>query len=145
MATLSRLAGKPTSAYRPYTPQPARRRALAIARPPLSHFVILSMLLHALAIALFGAPSGGSREGRALWGSLQVMLPGSSTPTLKLDRDVAERPRATMRPPPQPPVQPEASVEPITPPVVSPRVEPAPADVPLSIPPLLERLVTPER
>src|SRR6202171_926946 len=104
MATLNRLAGRPTSAYPPYTPQPARRRAGAIARPPLSHFVILSMLLHALAIALFGAPSGGSREGRALWGSLPVVLQGAApepAPELKLERSVRlSRPRIERSAPP---------------------------------------------
>lgn len=42
--------------------------------PPLSHFVLLSFLLHVLAIALVGAPSGGSKDGRAMWGSLLVTL-----------------------------------------------------------------------
>ena len=31
-------------------------------------------LLAALFIALFGAPSGGSSEGRAMWGSLDVVM-----------------------------------------------------------------------
>lgn len=46
-------------------------------RSPLAQFILLSMLLHALAILLFGAPSGGSSEGRAMWGSLQVVIRGA--------------------------------------------------------------------
>ncbi len=44
---------------------PARsiRRSAIGDVPPLWQFVFLSMLLHALVIALFGAPSGGSRRG----------------------------------------------------------------------------------
>lgn len=53
------------------------------------------MLLHALVIALFGAPSGGSREGRAMWGALEVELPGAhrvTVPGLKLDRELLAPP-----------------------------------------------------
>ena len=53
-------------------------------RTPLAKFILLSMLLHALMIMLFGAPSGGSREGRAMWGALSVTLQGlkpEPTPT----------------------------------------------------------------
>jgi len=79
--------------------------------PPVSHFVFLSMLLHALAIILFGAPSGGSREGRAMWGSLQVVLQGAprdAVPTLKLDRE----PVAPIAPasPPRPRVAPRSKL-----------------------------------
>lgn len=34
------------------------------------------MLLHAFFILLFGTPAGGSREGRAMWGSLDVTIRG---------------------------------------------------------------------
>jgi hypothetical protein len=34
------------------------------------------MLLHAFLILLFGSPAGGSREGRAMWGSLEVTIRG---------------------------------------------------------------------
>ena len=54
------------------------------AQTPLAKFILLSMLLHALMIMLFGAPSGGSREGRAMWGALSVTLQGlkpEPTPT----------------------------------------------------------------
>src|SRR6188508_2184719 len=44
--------------------------------PPLSRFVLLSILLHGLLIALFGAPSGGSSDGKAMWGSMSVELRG---------------------------------------------------------------------
>ncbi len=50
------------------------------------------MVLHALAIMLFGAPSGGSREGRAMWGALQVVIRGApvdAAPKLKVDRERA--------------------------------------------------------
>jgi hypothetical protein len=60
-------------------------------RPPLWEFVFLSMLLHALAIALFGAPSAGSRQGRAMWGSLQVVLQGAApevVPGLRIERQL---------------------------------------------------------
>src|SRR5450755_4444691 len=99
-------AGKPTSSYRRYAPDPPRwdARARQIARPPLWEFVFLSMLLHAIAISLFGAPSGGSSEGRAMWGALQVVLQGPSYdagPTLKIDRGLGmERPAATKSPAP---------------------------------------------
>jgi excinuclease UvrABC ATPase subunit len=50
------------------------QRMRRIEKPPLWEFVLLSMLVHAMAITLFGAPSGGSSEGRAMWGALQVVL-----------------------------------------------------------------------
>jgi hypothetical protein len=53
-----------------------RRPAAVVPRPSLAQFVILSILLHALFILLFGSPAGGSREGRALWGSLDVTIRG---------------------------------------------------------------------
>src|SRR6266436_5591490 len=90
------LAGKPISAYRYRTPPPAWEPR-TITKPPLAQFVLLSMLLHALFISLFGAPSGGSREGRALWGALDVVLVGNEPvagPTLRLDSRLGmERPR----------------------------------------------------
>jgi hypothetical protein len=147
------LASKPSSAYRPLARQPAQwtRHPPAIARPPLWEFVFLSMLLHALFITLFGAPSGGSREGRALWGSLQVVLQGAepeSAPMLKIDRGAAlERLRAATKPRPAPsaPVKREPRVEPVAPPIEAPRAQPAPVEVPFSMPQLLDRLATPQR
>jgi hypothetical protein len=106
-----------------------------MARPPLAHFVFLSMLLHALAVLLFGAPGGGSREGRALWGSLQVVLQASAPeprPSLRLDRGSLGALRA--------PLDAEAPAKREPPAAPAPR---APAQAPLAFPPLLERIVTP--
>jgi len=77
----------PTAASRrlePRRPSPARRHPLTPAwllrrrgaSPSLLQFVVLSLLLHALFIVLFGSPSGGSPQGRALWGSLDVTIRG---------------------------------------------------------------------
>jgi hypothetical protein len=46
------------------------------SRPSLTQFVALSIALHAFFILLFGSPTGGSREGHALWGGLQVTIRG---------------------------------------------------------------------
>ena len=43
-------------------------------RPGVAQFLYLSALLHAIAILLFGAPPGGSPEGRAIWGSIDAQL-----------------------------------------------------------------------
>jgi hypothetical protein len=137
------LASKPISAYRPAARDlmPWSARSRAMKKPPLWEFVFLSMLFHALFITLFGAPSGGSREGRALWGSLQVVLLGAEPqpmPMLKLDRGrTMERLREAPKPRPVP------RVEPAAPPVEPPPVQPAPAEAPFSMPPLLDRIVTP--
>src|SRR5258706_7716253 len=112
------LAGKPISAYRYRTP-PLAWQSRAITKPPLAQFVLLSMLLHALLISLFGAPSGGSREGRALWGALDVVLVGNEPaagaephldsrmaqgrPRLRRKQD---QPKNTAPPPPPPPPAP---------------------------------------
>lgn len=64
-----------------------------MTRSPLAQFILLSMLLHALAILLFGAPSGGSREGRAMWGSLEVVIRGP------LREEKVEPPPASPSPP----------------------------------------------
>ncbi|MBC8022964.1 MAG: hypothetical protein H7Y14_07585, partial [Burkholderiales bacterium] len=78
---MATLAGSPTSSYRLPARAPAgaqrwRRNEQWPERPALVQFVYLSLLLHAVAILLFGAPPGGSREGRAMWGSLNVVLQG---------------------------------------------------------------------
>ena len=159
------LAGKPISSYRRYSPLPERmyRRMRALEKPPLWEFVLLSMLVHAMAIALFGAPSGGSSEGRAMWGALQVVLQGASLdegPKLKVDRGLgAERPDSeTKRPRPPPriapqrpePAAPELKAEPriesIAPPIEAPPpATPTPVEVPVVIPPLMNRIAVPER
>ncbi len=132
----------------PLSPPPGWNRR-ALARPPLWEFVLLSMLLHALAIALFGAPSGGSRQGHAMWGSLTVVLRGAApeeTPTLKIDRTIPQlapvaRPRPQARPrralgPPKPAPVPAAPESP-------PPVE-APVSKPPVVPPLLDRIEAPD-
>ncbi len=133
------LAGKPISAYRYRTP-PLAWQSRAITKPPLAQFVLLSMLLHALLISLFGAPSGGSREGRALWGALDVVLVGNEPaagPALKLDSRLAtERPRIRRK-------QYEPKIT--APPPPPPRAAPKPAEEPFTMPPLLDRLMKPDR
>src|SRR4051812_35531985 len=89
---------KPISRYQPRAreapPLPPAWRAPAMwdrhhDDSALWRFVFLSMLLHLLGILLFGAPSGGSREGRAMWGSLDVVIQDSFRepgPALRFDR-----------------------------------------------------------
>jgi hypothetical protein len=121
------------------------------APPPLWQFVMLSMLLHALFIALFGAPSGGSPGGRAMWGSMQVELRG-----LLIEREpapaVAPRNDATAiespRPAPAPTRQDRGAREgavPMTPPAETQATATAPlgpsiVEVPTPFPRLLDRL-----
>ncbi|MBK6981357.1 MAG: hypothetical protein IPH30_07570 [Betaproteobacteria bacterium] len=65
----------------------------------MTQFVLLSMLLHALFILLFGTPTGGSREGAAMWGRLDVTIRGplmEPAMGLKLDRGADAR---LLRPP----------------------------------------------
>src|SRR3954465_292191 len=78
------LAGRATSAYRPRSRAPAAAKLSLdeqqwAERPAVAQFIYLSMLLHAIAILLFGAPPGGSREGRAMWGSLNVAIQGPAS------------------------------------------------------------------
>ena len=87
MVSVSIIAHRPVSHYRPPIrsrdlPLPPRwtPREKAIAERRLTQFVVLSMLVHALAILMFGAPAGGHREGRAMWGSLDVVLKGYREP-----------------------------------------------------------------
>ncbi|HET9579707.1 MAG TPA: hypothetical protein VFP44_17880, partial [Usitatibacter sp.] len=133
---------EPASRYQPpgrsLPPLPPRwaHAAARARRPgdvPLWRFVFLSMLLHVLAILTFGAPSGGSREGRAMWGSLDVVIRDSfqdAAPVLRLDRLLplpAPAPATRMAPPPAAPV-----------------VEPPKAEAPsVAVPPMLDRLERP--
>ncbi|HYC37913.1 MAG TPA: hypothetical protein VEC19_15900 [Usitatibacter sp.] len=132
---------RPVSRYRPPqrvpAPLPPRwaGRERDVERHPFAQFILLSMLLHALAIALFGAPSGGSRDGRAVWGELTVMLQGS-----RQDAQLATAgPPATAPPheakvvPPPPP----APSSPVVLPAPSPASSGPVADV---MPQLLDRL-----
>ena len=141
---------KPISRYQPRAREvpalPPRWRPPAmweVHRPdiPLWRFVFLSMLLHALGILLFGAPAGGSREGRAMWGSLDVVIRDSFRepgPELHFDRALR-----SLRTAPLPPVRasepPAARMEP------APKIEPMPKVEPLPreaqpAPPVIERL-----
>ena len=102
------LSGKP-----PY--QARREEQISLAQ-----FVLLSMLVHALAIMLFGAPSGGSPEGRAMWGSIQVTLPGfrREEPAPPVEVAPAPLPPVAIQPPAPPKVEPRPA------PKVEPRPEP---------------------
>ena len=82
---MATLAGLPTSAYRPRSRAPAapthwREEQQWHERPGVAQFIYLSMLLHAVAILLFGAPPGGSRDGRAMWSSIDVRLVAPAAP-----------------------------------------------------------------
>jgi hypothetical protein len=130
------------------------------------------MALHALFIVLFGAPSGGSREGRAMWGALNVTLAeriSAPAPSLRLDRGFGElpdlaatkKPKAVREAPPKPPRPiPAAPVPPslelsttkeIIPPVTSETRRAAPPALvvprvePLPVQPLFAPIPRPER
>ena len=149
------LAGKAISAYRRTAPLPARweSRTMRFEKPPLWEFVLLSMALHGLAITLFGAPSGGSREGRAMWGDLQVVLQSyvsEPAPVLKIDRVLPMlRPPAVEKPAPaSAPAIPSVTQKTVEPVAIPAEMQPlkAPAvDVPAFIPPLLDRILLPDR
>ena len=121
---LSRYRPPPHRSLRPLPPRWAAHEE-AMARSPLAQFILLSMLLHALAIMLFGAPSGGRSEGRAMWGSLQVVIRGAlreEQPVIPESAPVI--PDASKKPvlPREKPVIPDASKEatvgnPVFPPV----------------------------
>ena len=158
---------KPISRYIP--PQTARNappipprwlpEEIWAARPPLAEFVLLSMLLHALAIALFGAPSGGSREGRAMWGSLEVVLPSANrevAPVLKYERQLQPLPPPMAAPTPAPlaeppriepqvtkPAEPQVAAPPPPAPARVAKPKTKPVEVPFVFPPLLDRLTPP--
>ncbi len=128
-----------TPSFRTYPVRPSGGRAGSAS--PLTQFVLLSMLFHALAVMLFGAPSGGSREGRAMWGSLDVVLMPSASepsPVLRLDRAILAQPPKPREARPE--MEPKASPLPD----LSPAPIPPPIDTPFALPPLLDRLVTPE-
>ncbi len=136
---MATLAGRPSSSYR----LPASTRAGAQRwrheeqwheRPAVAQFIYLSMLLHAIAILIFGAPPGGSREGRAMWGALNVVLQG---PAREIPAIVPKLERELKMPVPAPAPQPTpAAPTPIN-------RKSAPIEVPRIIPPMMERLVPP--
>lgn len=118
-------------------PQAGRPVRRADKRPSLAQFVLLSLLLHAFFILLFGSPSGGSPDGRAAWGRLDVTIRG---PLLDsgVGRDAVARPA-----PPLPGTEllekrerrREAAKKAPTPPPVQPDLEaPKLAEVPVPAP-----------
>ncbi len=128
----------------PAPPPPPDRGRRDASRPSLAQFVVLSMALHALFILLFGSPAGSSREGRAMWGTLDVTIRGpllDSGIGLRMDRgeslqlpgaqllEKRERKREAA-PPPPPPARPEARRE--EPDLEAPRVVDIPAPAPLA-------------
>ena len=153
-----------TQRYLPPSPPAWRPRASFDGRPPLGQFIVLSILLHMLAILIFGAPRGGSREGHALFGSLDVVIADSwreprARPSPGRDLD---EPRAMPLPPLLAPrAAPEVASRAapgITPaPAAPPKLAPAPEAVappaetapevlsPVAVPPLLDRIAVPDR
>ncbi|MEO5677763.1 MAG: hypothetical protein ABIQ84_09450 [Usitatibacter sp.] len=119
-----------------------------IERTPLAQFVILSMLLHLMFILVFGAPTGGSRDGRAMWGAFRVALQSPArepAPALPVEEKlVAPAPVVPVR-------RPREDGVPVTPlaPGVAKEIErtavPESRPEPFAFPPLLDRIVTPER
>jgi len=153
-----------TQRYLPPSPPAWQPRASFDGRPPLGQFIVLSILLHMLAILIFGAPRGGSREGHALFGSLDVVIADSwREPRARPGpgRDLAE-PRGTPLPPlvaprAAPEIAPRAAPgippAPAAPPKLLPAPEAAapPAETapealsPVAVPPLLDRIAVPDR
>jgi hypothetical protein len=136
------LAGKPISAYRPRARELSWRPLIGrIEKPPLWEFVLLSLLLHILVIFLFGAPPGGSSQGRAMWGTLDVVILGytpPAAPILKLDR--------TPLVPAPAPAPPQPRPRPFTPaPVAAPPAPPPSETERVVVPPLMDRLPTLEK
>jgi hypothetical protein len=138
---LSRYRPPPHRSLRPLPPRWADPEE-AMARSPLAQFIVLSMLLHAMAIMLFGAPSGGSPEGRAMWGALDVVIRGP----LREERIEAAAPPAPTKPATQPGASaiPERKSIPEEKPVIPDASKEATVGHPISppVPPLLT--VTPE-
>src|SRR5438045_1172 len=170
---MATLAGRPTSSYRLRASAPAahshwRGEEPWHERPGVAQFIYLSMLVHAIAILLFGAPPGGSREGRAMWGSLDVRLVAPAAP-IEVPAPMAslqpaalprlEREYRPSRPFVTPQVVVPSKMERIAPPQVkldkllpAPKIEvvplPAPARpivVPAPIPPIAPNLPSAER
>lgn len=152
-------AGIPTSRYRapvPPTQRPPLPPTWTAAEtpfrgpPPLWRFVVLSILLHALLIALFGAPSGGSSDGQAMWGSMSVELRGMlldsarapyAAPRPQSPREAVEGPPAATR------ADRSQDAVPLTPPAETQAAAVAPSgpaivEVPTPFPPLLDRVRT---
>ena len=119
-----------------------------IEKTPLAQFVILSMLLHLVFILVFGAPTGGSRDGRAMWGAFRVALQSPArepVPALPVEEKlVAPAPVVLARRPrddgvPVTPIEPGVAKE------IERTAVPESRPEPFAFPPLLDRIVTPER
>ncbi len=111
-----------------------------IEKTPLAQFVILSMLLHIMFILVFGAPTGGSRDGRAMWGAFQVALQGPpKEPETVARLAPVPIPDPVPRPAPPRPIQPSVAKE------IERTAVPEARTEPFAFPPLLDRVVTPER
>lgn len=129
-------------------PLPQSRHAAGTRAPPsLAQFVLLSLLLHALLILLFGSPAGGSRDGAAMWGALNVTIRGPL-----LDAPVDESaPTSTRAPLPGTQLlqrraetkQPQMPPAPASPPMPTPAQTPA-VDLAPVPPALIETPVRPE-
>lgn len=151
---LSRYRARVTARNRPPIPEQWLPVAVFREPPPLWQFVFLSMLLHTMFIALFGAPSGGSADGRAMWGSMQVELRGLLVePTAP--PPVAAAPVEALRRgyvPPAPTRQDRGASEgavPFTPPAETQAAATAPlgpaiVEVPTPFPRVIDRLPTSE-
>ena len=127
-------------------PPPPRPRAAVVVLPqrpfpkgPLAQWLLLSILLHVLGILLFGAPAGGSREGRAMFGSLSVMIvaPPEPAPQLRLAPELTLAPlkqqaRVERRPRPAPLPPPPLGIT-------------RQLETPAVVPKVIERLVPAER
>jgi hypothetical protein len=144
---MATLAGRPTSAYRPRSRAPAapahwRQDQQWHERPAVVQFIYLSMLLHAIAILLFGAPPGGSRDGRAMWGALNVQLVAPKP-------DIVLPPRLEpIAPLPLPRLERELRIPPTAPPrraAPAPETKaPVPILEPVIVPRAMERIAPPE-
>lgn len=147
---MATLAGRPSSSYRVRAPAPAasqlwRPEEQWPERPGVAQFIYLSVLLHAIAILLFGAPPGGSRDGRAMWGSMNVVIQGpakpiaipermepiSAAPLLKIERSFAPRvivtPQVVVPPKMERIAPPQMKIEKMLP---SPKIEMVPVPAP---------------
>lgn len=120
--------------------------------PPLWHYVLASLLLHIAAVLLFGAPSGGSREGRALWGALRVSLippPPAPQPITPIEVEpelvapvLPAAPREAKRRAAKPKQAVKVKPSPVLRPL--PHLDPPAAPAELPVPALLDRLTKPE-
>jgi hypothetical protein len=133
----------PRAPTRPLPPLPPRWTQAAARlpeRPDFSQFIFLSMLLHALFIVLFGAPSGGSREGRAMWGTIEAKLVGPFRETRAFSAVDLPPPRPAPIPEP-PPALPAPPVEAAPPPIVESPRPPARARAQARFPRVIDKII----